>query len=230
MQWLYDAHTELSDKRVPKLSLKYSGKFRGYNANVRYGPGWMEFSLARNWEDVDEEIKKGLVQHLLCRALRVKGTTSNIEMYEEFLRQVADYTPKGESDPLLEERFHILNEEYFDGMMEQPTLTWGTRSTTKLGSYEYGTDTVSISTVLEENLDMLDYVLYHELLHKKHKFTCFSGRTHHHTKAFKDDEAKFRLADAEARLKKYLSGKRGSRKRGRKEKDVRKGLLKWFFS
>jgi hypothetical protein len=223
-QWLVDAHQELTEKPLPKLSVRYSGRFKGFNASVRYGRGWMEFSLAKNWLDVDEDIKKGVVQHLLCKIYSLKQDTLSIRLYEEFLRQASEYAPKGVSDELLTQRFKVINEEYFDGLMESPTLKWGSYSLTKLGHYEYATDTVVLSTALQEDQDMLDYVLYHELLHKKHKFSCHNGRTHHHTKAFKKDEAKFRLKDADKSLERYISAKRREKRQAKPKK--KRG---WFW-
>lgn len=225
MEWLVEAHEELTDKPVPKLTVRYSGRFKGYNANVRYGRGWMEFALARTWESVDTDIQKGVVQHLLCRVYGLKEHTLSIKLYEEFLRQASEYAERRESDPYLAERFHLLNEEYFDGLMNMPNLEWGSFSTTKLGHYEYATDTVRLSTALREDEDMLDYVLYHELLHKKHKFSCKNGRTHHHTPAFKREEAQFRIPDAEKRLARYIAGKRRQKTRPRKRN---RGLLGFF--
>ncbi len=212
MSWPEDAYTELTGKPPIRIEIDYSGRFKGYNANVRYTRYKMEFRLARNWEGVDEDIQKGLLQHLMCRVLKLKEDTLNIRLYEEFLRQSSNYAPKGESDPYLEERFAVLNDEYFAGMMDQPTLTWGRASTTKLGSYEYATDTVKLSTILADDEDMLDYVLYHELLHKKHKFSCSNGRTHHHTPAFRADEKKFWLKDAEEKLRTFVRKKKQKKK------------------
>ena len=96
--------------------------------------------------------------------------------------------------------------------MEVPNLIWGKESTHKLGSYDYGTDTVTISTILKDDLELLDYVMHHEMLHKKHKFKSKYGRTHAHTKAFRDDEKKFpnqpileRRLERLARRKKFLN-------------------------
>lgn len=208
MEWLVLAHQEITERPVPRLTIRYSARFRGFNANVRYGRGWMEFRLARRWQAVDDEIKQGLVQHLLCKVYGERKRTLSIELYEEFLRQASEYAPPGESDPYLVERFDHVNGLLFDGMLSMPTLEWGSFSTTKLGSYEYATDTVRLSTALRDDEDMLDYVLYHELLHKKHKFTCTGGRTHHHTAAFRKDEAKFPIADAEGRLNRYIAQQR----------------------
>jgi hypothetical protein len=51
---------------------------------------------------------------------------------------------------------------------------------------------------------MLDYVMYHELLHKKHGLTK-GGRAH--TKAFRADEAKFEEA-SEQQLHAFLRAKK----------------------
>lgn len=220
MQWVIEAHEEITGKDVPKLDVFYSGRFKNLNANVRYGMGWMEFRLAKEWKDVDEDIKKGLVQHLLCKVYGLKKKTTSISMYEEFLRQASNYAERIDSDPYLIERFHELNEEYFGGFMDMPNLTFGEFSTTRLGTYDYASDTVRISTALMDDQDMLDYVLYHELLHKKHKFTCSNGRTHHHTKEFREDEKKFKVPDAEKKLERFLAGQR--RKKPRKKKS-------WFW-
>jgi hypothetical protein len=111
------------------------------------------------------------------------------------------------SDPILQASFDRVNKDFFVNLMDPPNFVFG-GGTTKLGSYEYGTDTIMISEVLLEDQELLDYVIYHEMLHKKHKFS--EGR--HHTKAFRLDEAKFGdIAALEARLGKLLRrAKRGS--------------------
>lgn len=216
MQWAVDAHTELTDKPLPSIVVTYSRRFKGFNANVRYGRGVMEFRLSHQWKDVDEDIQKGLVQHLLCRLYSLKEDTLHVRLYEEFLRQASEYAPRKDSDPFLKERFEVLNEEYFFGMMNQPNLVWGRDSTTKLGSYDYATDTVTLSTIFKDDQDLLDYVLYHELLHKKHKFSCSNGRTHHHTPAFRKDEKQFWLKDAEKKLNRFVAKKRHQKTVGTK--------------
>lgn len=220
MEWAREAYTELTGDTPPRILVKYSKRFKGYNANVRYGRETMEFRLAHAWKDVDTDIQKGVLQHLMCRVLGLAEDTLYTQYYEEFLRQASNYAPKGESDPLLEDRFVVLNEEYFAGMMDQPTLTWGRASTTKLGSYEYATDTVTLSTILKERQELLDYVLYHELLHKKHKFSCKNGRTHHHTPAFRADEKLFWLENAEEQLHAFVAQKR-------REKRSKKRFWPW---
>ena len=92
-------------------------------------------------------------------------------------------------------------------MIEKPNLTWHD-SIRRLGSYEYGTDTISMSKVLGADTNLLDYVMYHEMLHKKHKFHCKNGRIHHHTKEFREMERKFdNSQEMEERIKSLVRHK-----------------------
>jgi predicted metal-dependent hydrolase len=76
--------------------------------------------------------------------------------------------------------------------MEKPNLRFGKYSSRQLGCYDYGTDTITISSMLKQaDQEILDYVIYHELLHKKHKFTLKNGRSYHHTSEFREKEKKF---------------------------------------
>ncbi len=189
-------------------SIKYSGKFKGYNANVRISGRKIVFGLSRNWRQVSRDIKIGLIQELFCKILSMKRTTQNIELYHIFIKKVHLAVPKDRIDPALEGAFDRVNEEYFYGMIEKPNLVWGKKSFRKFGSYDYGSDTISISKALENDQDLLDYVMYHEILHKKHKFTTSKGRTRHHTSEFRKSERKFpNAAGMEKRLSR-LSAKR----------------------
>ena len=96
------------------------------------------------------------------------------------------------------------------------------KNSSKLGSYEYGTDTIYISSIFRElpseDIRFLDYVLYHELLHKKHSFQVKNGRHHAHTTAFRNDEKGFdKEKDMEKELSKFLRRKKYSAKRSFKD-------------
>ena len=75
-------------------------------------------------------------------------------------------------------------------MIEKSNMVWH-NSVNRLGSYEYGSDTISISRVLENDQNALDYVMHHEMLHKKLKFDNSGGNCRHHTSEFKKMEKKF---------------------------------------
>ena len=177
-----------------QFKINYTDKFKPYNANVRYTKNSMQFNLSKKWRNVSKEIQMGLIQGLLLRIFKEKKRTTNIDLYDSFMKNVHVSIPKINKDPILEESFNKINEKYFLGLIEKPNFIWHD-SIRRLGSYEYGSDTISMSKVLENDGNLLDYVMYHEMLHKKHKFHSKNGRTHHHTHEFREMEKQFENSD-----------------------------------
>jgi predicted SprT family Zn-dependent metalloprotease len=175
-----------------KFSIKYSGRFNRYNANVQRKGNDIQFNLSKEWKKINEDVKIGLIQSLFNRIFRTKVNTKNIDLYEIFIKKVHLAVPKSDIDPQLAESFDRVNEKYFYGILERPNLKWGQKSVRKLGSYEYGSDTIMISKIfVDSDQELLDYVMYHEMLHKKHKYHTKNGRSYHHTREFKQMEKKF---------------------------------------
>jgi predicted metal-dependent hydrolase len=132
-----------------------------------------------------------MIEYLLVKLFRKKVKTPRMQLYHDFLMYVGRESEKNVEDARLMSSFQRVNAKYFNNEMELPSIKWGTESFRKLGHYHYASDTVMLSTVLIEEQKFLDYVMYHELLHKKHGVTA-GGRAH--TKAFKADEAKYEEA------------------------------------
>lgn len=181
------------DKKLQyAVFLRYSGKFKPYNANVKLRGSNLIFNLSREWGKVSEEIQIGLIQELLAKILKERKKTVNTELYNLFMKNVHLAVPKTETDDILEESFNRVNEAYFNGMLDKPNLKWGNNSIAKLGSYEYGSDTITISAIFKnESRELLDYVMHHEMLHKKYKFQNKAGRNLHHSSEFKKMESRF---------------------------------------
>ena len=174
------------------ISVKYSRQFKPYNANVRRYGNNLVFHLSRDWRKISREIQIGLIQELLTKILKDKKKTMNMELYNLFLKNVHIAVPKTKTDSILEASFNRNNDSFFNGMLDIPNLEWGSESTSKLGSYEYGSDTITISSIFRfADPILLDYVMYHEMLHKKFKFDSRNGRVLHHSPEFKKMEAKF---------------------------------------
>jgi len=185
-----------------EFSIRYSGKFKGYNANVYYKPGWMEFRLSKEWRGVSRDIRIGLIQCLMLKVLRKQANTINIDLYNIFLKKAHQVQKGRKVHPILAESFNRVNEKYFAGMMEMPSLRFGSRSVRKLGSYEYGSDSIVISSALKGKDFLTDYVMYHEMLHKKFKYNVKNGRSYHHTRQFREAERLFEgQEEAERQLK-----------------------------
>ncbi len=97
-----------------------------------------------------------------------------------------------------------MNELYFNGMMLQPNLKFGGKNFHTLGTYSYTDDTIMISSVLKKDMHLLDYVMYHEMLHKKLQYKKSGKKTMHHTSEFKKLEKKFHDQDIEKKLQRFV--------------------------
>lgn len=193
-QIIQEAFRQLYPEKGVKynFSLQYSRKFKPYNANVKMRGNDLMFHFSKEWKKISKEIQIGLIQELMVKILKDRRKTMNMELYNLFMKNVHLAVPKTKTDEILEESFNRIDEIYFNGMLDKPNLQWGNNSTSKLGSYEYGSDTITISAIFKDaNQQLLDYVMYHEMLHKKFKFQNRNERNIHHSNEFKKMEAKF---------------------------------------
>jgi len=193
MSLVKKAFTQLYPEKQYRYNskIKYSGQFSDYNANIRKTGFDIEIRMSKKWRDIGEEVRIGLIQHLLMRMFKNKKETLNTELYEGFIRNLAKFTPTTEVDGILRESFERLNLKYFNGLLEMPNMKFGQASIRQLGVYNYHNDTITISSVLKEHPDIMEYVLYHELLHKKESFQSKNGQMRYHTTKFKSEERKF---------------------------------------
>ena len=92
--------------------------------------------------------------------------------------------------------FDRVNLRYFDGQMQRPKLSWSERVTKRqFGYYNFARDEVVLSSSMDSpsvSLCAVDFVVYHELLHKKHGVKWKNGRQCAHTSAFRREEHLFR--------------------------------------
>ncbi len=188
---------------TPKI--KYSKAFKGYNANIKLYNQILELRLSYQWKPINKEIQIGLIQSLLLKLFKTKKQSNNVDFYNNFIKNVHIAIPKVNIDPTLQESFNRVNEQYFNSLIDQTNLILS-NSINKLGSYEYGSDTITISKyLLKENQEMVDYVMYHEMLHKKYKLKNKNNRNYHHTKLFREKEQEFKNSkEIEKKLKKFV--------------------------
>lgn len=92
--------------------------------------------------------------------------------------------------------FEKVNQTYFSSTLDKPKLCWSrTYSKRKFGHYEPSRDRVVISLNLDAKQIpsyVVEFVMYHELLHKAHGHRNQNGRRMVHTPEFRMDERKFK--------------------------------------
>ncbi|HAF61931.1 MAG TPA: hypothetical protein DCK95_06355 [Anaerolineaceae bacterium] len=136
---------------------------------------------------------------------------SRAASYQRIMAAMWQHTPqssmstKGEYYDLLS-LFHAINRDYFHGTMKAPRLRWGgKKATRRLGYYHPDSDTITISPFLDQRSIpsyVMEYVLYHEMLHKKLGLKEVNSYRIAHTAQFKQLEHNFNAyQDAEAFLK-----------------------------
>ena len=95
--------------------------------------------------------------------------------------------------------FDELNRVYFRGSLSKPVLTWSARKTYRiLGHHDATHDTIVISKSLDSRdapRYVIEYIVFHEMLHIHHPTVHHNGRRYNHTPAFRRDEENFAYFD-----------------------------------
>ncbi len=112
----------------------------------------------------------------------------------------------------LEASFRRVNAAFFDGRMDRPTISWSRAETRRMfGHYEFVSDSLVVSSSLDRPdvpEFVVDFIVYHELLHKKHGLRWTGSRAHAHTPAFRREEQRFPgMAEAERVLRRIAAGR-----------------------
>jgi SprT-like family len=95
----------------------------------------------------------------------------------------------------LEEIFDELNRRFFHGLMGRPQLTWSREDArNRLGHYDPAHNAIVISRVFDDRRVpryVVEYIVYHEMLHLKHPVKLRGSRRCVHSKEFMEEEKLF---------------------------------------
>jgi hypothetical protein len=193
-------------------------------------PHTFTFLLHEGFLDAPDEIRQHLVS-LAEKSRSKKRLVNQIKAYAKTApyRQVVQrlnqfckavyYEPDAQGNHFhLKESFQRVNWAYFDGRQSLPHLQWSKRTTTrKLGHYNPIPDTIQVSNVLDQRNvpeTVLDYVMYHEMIHRHLGIAEINGRKSSHNSAFHQLEREYaHLEQAKLFLgsKQYLLDEKGKR-------------------
>lgn len=182
----------------------------GINHTIRVRDGKVFVRIAEIFRNAPLEIQKSLASILVSKILRKRVPRADLENYQAFARNDAIQaqafeirrrrgrkivtTARGEVYDL-EEIFNRLNRIYFQNSLAKPVLTWSAQKTFhRLGHHDSTHATLVISKSLDDKkvpAYVVEYVVYHEMLHIKHPTIHRNGRRYNHTPAFRRDEENF---------------------------------------
>ena len=152
-----------------------------------------------------DAIKKSLIAATFSRRASnqikaIKSFTSN-HAYQALNQQISG-KPIGNHLSCQGEVFDLkflfskINLEYFQGKLPQPRLIWSSRrSVRRLGYYHAEIHTIAINRKLDTKATpvlLVEYVLFHEMLHQQIGIKTSNGRRYSHTSLFKKEEKKFK--------------------------------------
>ena len=179
-------------------STLYRIKHRGHS---------FEFMLHEGYLNAPQEIQSLLLslperKRMSKKTRAVLREYSRSEPFRKIQKQLNQHGKARycESDAIgrfyhLKEVFQRVNAAYFSGQHSLPHLCWSARSTyRKFGHYNPATDSIQLSRTLDRETTpeyVIDFVLYHELLHRDLGILEQNGRQYAHRTEFRRRELAF---------------------------------------
>jgi hypothetical protein len=196
-------------RRPPEINIRFY-PYIGINHTIRVRNGRVFVRIAEICHDMPMDAQRGLANILVGKLLGKRAPSNDREAYSNYIKSVAvreraDHSKRSRGRKVvtnskgeiydLDEIFDSLNFWYFGGRLEKPVLTWSPRKSYHiLGHHDSTHNTISISRSLDSVSVprlVVDYVLFHEMLHIAHPAVNHNGRRYHHTPAFRRDERRF---------------------------------------
>jgi hypothetical protein len=214
-------HRELRPRApMPEFAVEYR-PFANVNSFIRAGNGNVHVRLSDLLEGAPAPVQEALAHILLSKLYRkpIKArynhryrlflNRSDVRRKMLLLRQVRGRKPlTGPQGACynLEEIFEDLNRRFFHGLLARPDLSWSrTASRTMLGHYDPAHNAIIISRLFDRPATprfLVEYIVYHEMLHLRHPVEHGRERRCVHTREFKEAERAFpRLDEVRALLK-----------------------------
>ncbi|MBN1676985.1 MAG: M48 family metallopeptidase [Candidatus Thermoplasmatota archaeon] len=184
----------------------------------------LEITISDYLQNAPEDVMESLAWYLASRAAGRRCPRGKADAYlyyarsrdlwsqnrEIYLARSKDLslTPSGAHRDLVA-IFDYVNSFYFSGRLSRPTLAWTCESPSRrLGFLFEALDLLAVNKVLDSESvprHVLEFVMYHELLHHVNALDARPVRRVHHTKKFREQERLFRTyEEAEVWLRRLV--------------------------
>jgi hypothetical protein len=205
------AHRRLRPRTpLPEIKIEFF-PFAGLNHTARLHENRLVVRLSDIFTDAPADVYESLAFILLARLYHKTTDAIYYRIYRSFIlaeniraraRQARTERSRGARTSSargryidLEVLFNRLNQEYFRGSLIRPRLSWSAkRSRYILGRYDATHNVIFISRIFDvPDLPsyVVEYVLFHEMLHLKHQSRIHRSRMVVHTPEFKAEEKTF---------------------------------------
>ncbi|HJQ68816.1 MAG TPA: M48 family peptidase [Blastocatellia bacterium] len=219
---------------LPRVEARFY-PYAGLSSTIRLRGGRVYARVSDVLASSPPEVLHALASILVGKLYRVKPSKEHERIYRQYAslpivldaseaaRRRRGYkritSPRGKVYDL-EVIFDGLNARYFDSSLARPQLSWSrTRTRRVLGHHDHVHGAIIISRTLDSPRIprlVVDYVMYHEMLHVAHPPRVVAGRTIYHGPQFRADERRFEgLDEALRRLDEIAAPARRRRRRPR---------------
>jgi hypothetical protein len=194
---------------IPPVTVRFR-KYANANSRVRLADGRLTVDISDLLQNAPAPVQEALAYVLLGKLYRKRPDPQFLARYRRYLnrsdiRQSLQLVkqergrktiraPQGKFYDL-RDLFEDLNFRYFGGMMCAPELGWSLRpSRSTLGHYDPSHHVIVLSSLLdaaEVPRVVVEFVMFHEMLHLRHPTEHRGVRRCVHTPAFKAAERMF---------------------------------------
>lgn len=216
-----DTYRELRPGRdLPELKIEFFA-FANVNNTIRLRQGRLLVRLSDLLEGAPDGVLRAIAHILLAKMYRHPIDRAYAARYRKYIgshdimRKAHLVRQMRGRKMLLSARgrfydldavFEELNTRFFHGLMARPHMSWSQNKTRRiLGHYDPAHNAIIISRIFDHPAVpryVLDYIVYHEMLHLKHPVRLRGSRRCVHSPEFQEEEKLFpRAADANSFLK-----------------------------
>jgi hypothetical protein len=216
-----DCYRELRPRApLPEFHIRFYA-FANINNTIRLRQGKVLVRISDLLEGAPEPVLRALAHILLAKLYRKPIEPAQNTRYRKYVsshaltekaqlvrqmrgRKVIDSAQGGCYD--LHAVFEDLNSRFFFGLLGRPQMTWSREpARNSLGHYDPGHNAIVISRIFDHPRIpryVLEYIVFHEMLHLKHPVKLRGSRRSVHPRAFQDEEKLFpQIEEAKAFLK-----------------------------
>jgi predicted metal-dependent hydrolase len=221
LEIFHETYNELRPgSSLPELKIEFFA-FANVNNTIRLRNGRLLVRLSDLLEGAPEAVFRAIAHILLAKMYRHPIDRGHAARYRKYVasheivrkahlvRQIRGRkrlrSARGyfyDLDAIFEE----LNTRFFHGLMARPRMSWSHSKTRRiLGHYDPAHNAIIISSVFDHPAVpkyVVDYIVYHEMLHLKHPVKLRGSRRCVHSAEFQAEEKLFpRAVEASAFLK-----------------------------
>jgi hypothetical protein len=207
---LSDLFRKVNDRMSEGRVRAHFYPYRELKHTWRLDDGVLSFKVSDYMKGASEDVLESLAWFLVCRARRKECPAGMSRMYRDHVRssdfwrarrqlylsraKSLSFKPRGSARDL-EAVFSYVNSKYFGDGIEKPDLAWVRESPrSRVGFYHSPLRILAVNRVLDNDRIpryVLEFVMYHELLHDTIEHVEGPFRRTAHTKEFRLREREF---------------------------------------